>query len=419
MVAERKSFVRRATSNFIGLMAVRGLAALVPLLVMPHLIRVLGMDGWGEISFALAVAAFVGPFVLYGFPISATAAIARAKDESSRRELLSSYLASSLFLAVLATGLIVGGLFLFASRQDVVAAPGLIMLASLAAMLTALVPSWFFVGIGDTRPMVVSQAISRLGYIVLVILFVTTAGQEQRVLGFLCLSAFAGLVAAWLTLVRVHRLKPRLAVSFSRIAKTLRDGFPAFQLAFIPLLYNAGGIFLLGVSAGARAVGQFAIAVTVTEVALTVGRLLANALLPLLATDRSRDRATRIAFMATGLVAAVLLALVAGPIASWLADDAQLVRTLIWLLAASLPFGFLQLAYNQNDLAIHGHERVASRIVIVMSLIAALMGIILIPQFAGVGAAVTILVGRVLLGTTSFIAARRIAARAQPKGAAA
>ena len=74
--------LRRVGATFLALLLVRGFAVLGPLIVMPFLVKTIGLEGWGMISFATATASFGGAVVQFGFSVSATAQVARTRGSS-------------------------------------------------------------------------------------------------------------------------------------------------------------------------------------------------------------------------------------------------------------------------------------------------------------------------------------------------
>jgi O-antigen/teichoic acid export membrane protein len=112
--------------------------------------------------------------------------------------------------------------------------------------------------------------------------------------------------------------------------------------------------------------------------------------------------------MGIGLLGFVALAVISPLVAHWLTPEhAGKVTIVMILLAVSIPFGFAQLVFGQNYLAIHGHAAIASRIVVSSSIIGAILTVLVVPWAGAIGAAGVILVSRMLLGGQSYLAYRR------------
>ena len=67
-------------SNIVALFVLRGLNIILPLVTLPYVVRVLGLDVFGRISFAVAFVMFFQILVSFGFDLSATKAISLRRD---------------------------------------------------------------------------------------------------------------------------------------------------------------------------------------------------------------------------------------------------------------------------------------------------------------------------------------------------
>ena len=72
---------QRELKDVFYLLALQGLTYVVPLLVLPYLMKVLGAEKFGYIGFSLSVAQYLMLLVDFGFNLSATKRIALAKDD--------------------------------------------------------------------------------------------------------------------------------------------------------------------------------------------------------------------------------------------------------------------------------------------------------------------------------------------------
>jgi PST family polysaccharide transporter len=63
---------KRLLSNFFSLSVLQGLNYLFPLITMPYLTRVLGMDKYGLVSYAAVIISYFQMVTDYGFNLSAT-----------------------------------------------------------------------------------------------------------------------------------------------------------------------------------------------------------------------------------------------------------------------------------------------------------------------------------------------------------
>jgi PST family polysaccharide transporter len=407
--------LRRVGTTFLALLLVRGFAVLGPLVVMPFLVKTVGLEGWGMISFATAAAAFGGAVVQFGFSISATAQIARTRKSGTNlvRRWRATFVGSA-WLAFLAFAAGLTAIVVFESQRDMRL---LLLGALLMAVLTSLVPVWLFMGVERMRGVIVSSLLNRLGYVVLILSIVRGPAQIPWVTLIGAAAALAGLIASLIEVKRDLGLPLAVRAPLDDVREALREGFPVFLMMSLPLLYNAGGVFFLGLTAPKTEVGLFSACFTIVECAVIGGRLLTNAGLAVVASDARRHGRFARVVMAAGVAGTLLIVAASHPVTRWLTPGQPDSLLIITLLALSIPFAFAQLTFGQNYLAIQGKSALASKIVVYPSLLGTALLLVLVPPFGAVGLAAVMLACRILLGTGSLLAYRRHRTQSSPSHA--
>ncbi|MCX5706245.1 MAG: flippase [Candidatus Omnitrophica bacterium] len=89
---------RIVLENFISLSTLQGLSYILPIIVLPYLIRVIGADKFGLIAFAQAFVQYFMIITDYGFGISATKKIALCKDDTGKMNTIFSSVMSAKFI---------------------------------------------------------------------------------------------------------------------------------------------------------------------------------------------------------------------------------------------------------------------------------------------------------------------------------
>ena len=84
--------------NFAYLSLLQIIGYVFPLITIPYLARVIGVDGYGKIAFALSVIVYFQTFVDWGFSYTAVRDIAKNKEN---REIVSKIFSNVLFSKIL------------------------------------------------------------------------------------------------------------------------------------------------------------------------------------------------------------------------------------------------------------------------------------------------------------------------------
>jgi PST family polysaccharide transporter len=95
---EKKNIIK----NFTYLVITKGGDFIVPIVLLPYLVNVLGLTQFGLLSFALAIGVYFSSMMQYGYNISAVRTIARVRDDPSQLTIsFSELLISSILICVL------------------------------------------------------------------------------------------------------------------------------------------------------------------------------------------------------------------------------------------------------------------------------------------------------------------------------
>jgi O-antigen/teichoic acid export membrane protein len=134
------------TRRFIGFTTVPLLSFVAPLLVLPIVARIGGVEGWASIGIGQSIGAFGVYTTGFGWNVVGSARIALEPDDAERRHILAQSLRMRL-LAFVVTAVVLG------TVSYLLAAPGFRFVAALTAAATAfggMTISWY--GVGMSRP---------------------------------------------------------------------------------------------------------------------------------------------------------------------------------------------------------------------------------------------------------------------------
>jgi PST family polysaccharide transporter len=213
---------KKLFSNFAALSVIQGANFILPILIMPVVIRRIGADHFGLISVAQVVMIYLSTLSDYGFNLTATRDVAMNRADKERvSRIFSSVLASKSILCVLCYGLLCGLMaFVPFMREHFI----LYQLAFVYVIGQSLLVSWFFLGIEKMQYITISTLFSKVLFLILVFFFVRGPQDTPLFLFFAGIgNVAAGLFSIWLA-ARVFGLE-LLRPLRDDIVHELREGW--------------------------------------------------------------------------------------------------------------------------------------------------------------------------------------------------
>jgi len=231
--------------NFLSLLVLQGANYILPLLILPYLVRVLGAEKFGLVMFAQSLAIFLTVFVDFGFNISGTREISLARNNKEKTgQIFLAIMIIKVVLIVIALGI----LFFIVSVFSRFSVDAEIYLLSFGVVIgQALFPVWFYQGIEKMRVVTFINILAKLIFTLLVFILIETQADYYKVpiynsLGFIV----AGLIGFIMSFKYFKFNRP----SFSLIKQLLTDSSSLFVSNFATSLYTASNVFILGLFSG-------------------------------------------------------------------------------------------------------------------------------------------------------------------------
>ncbi len=310
----------RLKENIVSLLVLQGANYLLPLIIVPYLVRVLGPANFGRVAFAQAFVQYFIVLTDYGFNLTATRAVVQTRnDPVALGRLVSSVMAVKVLLMVagfLAMNMLIG--VMPDEHRDY----GLFAVVYLGVLGNVIFPVWLFQGVERMRHITILTIASRFAVTIAVFLLVKNP-DDLRIAAALQSMGFviAGVLSLFvLPRVVVVRLQFPALDDMWRVAK---DGWHVFVATIGGSLYNSSNVFFLGLLASPLVVGYYAAAEKLIKAIQSAITPVSQAVYPHVATllEKSREQALdflrkllRLQGMATLAISFVLFAL-AHPIA--------------------------------------------------------------------------------------------------------
>jgi polysaccharide transporter, PST family len=252
----RKEFQNGILGNALSLYAVQGLNYLLPLLLLPYLLRVLSPEGYGSIMLAQSLAGYAIILTEFGFNLTAARDISVARNDPAQvaRIYWTTVAAKSLLmLASLALlGLVILVTPTFRSQWPVFVASALLVAGNVAF------PQWYFQGLERLRDVAIVQAVAKCVVAASVVVLVHGPGDAWVAALIMAAPQVAGAVAALclrIPLVPSLFYRPTAA----DILAALRHSGHMFASIVSTTLYLHTNTIVLGLMCGEREVALYSI----------------------------------------------------------------------------------------------------------------------------------------------------------------
>jgi PST family polysaccharide transporter len=360
-------------------------------LLLPYLVRVLGVEQYGLIAFAQAIAQYFNIATDYGFNFSATRAIARSRDdkrETSR--VFWTVLTIKGILLLLGAVVLAAAVFTFPRLHP---DASVYFAAYVGVIGNAIFPQWLFQGMERMRSISIITGLAKLTSAALVVLLVH--GPKDTFLATLLLSSgflIAGLVGMFVALRNhvPHFVRP----ARQDIHSSLREGRHLFLTSAAISLYSNTNTFLVGVLAGNVQAGYFSLADKIIRAVTGLVAPVIQAAYPHVIRLIGTSRRGAIAFLRKTLLGGAGLGALLGLSVLALARPlAHLAFShngpaVVPLLRCLSPFPlFASLSYILGVLILipFGFDRAQSRLLFGIGLVNLAFGCVLIPRLGALG----------------------------------
>ncbi|MFT6918570.1 MAG: PST family polysaccharide transporter [Cognaticolwellia sp.] len=400
--------------NISSLFGIRVAGYIIPLITLPYLVRVLGVEGYGYLGFSVAIVQYFILVVNYGFDLSATSNIAKIPNNKKQISkifwniLLIRTAAAAIGLATL----IIASVF-FSSLGNILS---VILACYVSVVGAALFPQWLFQGKEQLGLISTARIILQFLTFPLLFVFVTKTNDiwQAALIGSLP-SFLIAIVAVFIIIKRewIDWYKP----SWLGIKHEIIDGWHIFISTASISLYTTSVTVVLGIVSGAISVGYFTAADRLIKAVLGVYGPISDAFYPRInaAVADSKEKAVILITKLCKLILSIamcmsitlfclsdwIIQLLFGSEFSTSADLLKILAFLPVVISLSNIFGI-------QTLISFGYKKVFSRILIVTGCLSLLLLIPLTIFFAEYGAAISVLVTEVIVTFSMWSAVNKL-----------
>jgi PST family polysaccharide transporter len=236
---------------------------LIPLITIPYIIRVVGLEKFGIISLAQSVIFYIRVAVDYGWSVLGVQYIAKAQTDNRKKSEVVSNIFTIQFALTFVGILVLFILFLFIGTIH----EEWIVFFAFFGLVPAnmMIAPWFYLGMEKVKFMNYINLTARLLYLLLIFGLLRNEGQYIWVPVFNSTSMLIGGLISLTFIISHFKIKLRIP-SFRRIKQYLIEGWPIFTSIFATNFYRNSNILILAIFASNEIVGIYAAAEKVVKV---------------------------------------------------------------------------------------------------------------------------------------------------------
>jgi polysaccharide transporter, PST family len=244
--------LKNVSNNFLSLSVLQVLNTFLPLLILPFLVRKLGLENFGLLIFSQAFVTYFSIIIDYGFNISATREISTHKKD---KEYISKVFYSVFFIqmclliiSIILVTLIIFSFELFKENY-------LLHYITFSMIIgQMLFPTWYFQGVENMKIVVILHFITRVIYTFLIFLLIDSENDLLYVAGLNSITILlAGICSFYLSSKELKYSK----LDLSYIIPFFKESSTVFISNFFSRLYSVTNSFLLGIFTNNLLVGIY------------------------------------------------------------------------------------------------------------------------------------------------------------------
>lgn len=390
-------------SNFVYLSLLQGLNLVLPLITLPYLIRTLGVDYFGLLSFSFAFITYFQIITDYGFNSTGTRDISLATDDSEKQNLIFNQIMSAkLLLLVVSFVAMMCIVFLF----EIFRTYWIVYLFSFGSVFgQAIFPVWYFQGIQKMKYITYLNLFTKVIFTIALFIFVKQKSDYYLVPVFNALGFITAGIFALFYIQKDFNIKFKIQ-PFSGIVEQLQKSKYVFLSELKISFFTNTNTLILGFLAGNQAVGYFSAAEKLVRAMGNLQTPISNTIFPYLSKEMMLNKLQTIQkinkITVTGTILFSILILFcfcfAEPIIEIIYGKAMFASILIFRILLLVPLlSFLDTMYGKQILLNLGKDNLYFRVIVYATILNFTINLILTHFFQEVGTAIALIITQIFI----------------------
>ena len=393
---------KRLLSNFLSLVILQGASYILPLITLPYLVRVLGVENYGLLAFATAMIAYFSIMTDYGFNLTATREISIHRNNKAKLiEIFSSVMIIKLIFMIIsfiAMSIIVLSFEKFSQNWEIY------FLTFGTVVGQVLFPIWFFQGMERMKYITYLNIGSRLLFTIAIFVFIHNQTDLYIVP---LLNAISGLTIGIISLI-ILKIEFGIKFKFQErlvLKEKIIEGWHIFVSSIGIQGYKINSILILGIFTSELIVGYFVVAKKILDITNQLNGIISRVYFPYLVSKATLTKASikkylnPLLFVMIGInfIVFILLFVFSSEITYFITKKQSF--EIVYLIKL---FSILPLIIGINVPAVHylllsKKDKLFSLAVIIGFFVDIILNFILIPNFSYQGAGFSVFITEILV----------------------
>lgn len=372
------------------------LQLLTPVLIVPFLITKIGFSNYGNITFIFSIIAYFFSVTDYSFKVSATRDIATNLNNSdAMADIIKNVITTKAIMFIFSI-IIIGAITIVyppLREHGAILICGIVLLAGYT-----LSTEWFYLGTENTKQYAIIQVVSKLIFLGGCVLLIQNQNDYLFYPILLSSTTFLGNLILLLLVVKKH-LVSLSSINLKEIKFTLRKNFPLFLNQFVPNLYNNSGVVVIGLMTSSTQVGMYDLLKKPVDLITTLISVLSKSIFPFMNRKNSSFEKYRRFMLGLSTIFFILCLFGTIPFFEFLniPFTTRYLVTYLFLIASIYGYVIYD-CYGVNYLIIRNKDQLVMKNTLIASLVAFVFVIPMIYLWGCMGAALNLLVARILMG---------------------